>query len=109
MNLQWDLDPDDVLYFLVSSPLTTETSACNTSGPWTLFDVGITGTSPNFGSAFETVQIDLSTLTPGDGPILGSTRCFGLLLEDLDGDGSNDAVTGNHAGPMMDDFTVVKF
>jgi hypothetical protein len=109
MNLQWDLDPEDVLLFLVSSPLTTETSACNTSGPWTLFDVGITGTSPNFGSAFETVQIDLSTLTPGDGPILGSTRCFGLLLYDLDGDGSNDFLTGNHAGPMMDDFTVVKF
>jgi hypothetical protein len=109
MNMQWDLDPADVLYFLVSSPLATETSACNTSGPWTLFDVGFTATSPNFGAAFETAQIDLSTLTPGDGPIIGSTRCFGLLLYDLDGNGSIDSLSVNHAGPMMDDFTAVKF
>ncbi|MHA2621165.1 MAG: fibronectin type III domain-containing protein [bacterium JZ-2024 1] len=107
VNIQWDLDPADVLYLLVSSALATETSACNTSGLWTLYDVGFTGTSPNFGAEFQTATINLSTLPdPGDGPIIGSTRCFGLVIFDLDADGSQGH---SYEGVMADDFTIVKF
>ncbi len=102
-NSQWAFDNEDIGRLLISAPLASPTSACNTAATYYLLD-HITGTSPNFGTAFESISIDLSTITTPEGPVLGTTRCIGFITFDIDGDGDG----GIGFGWFIDDIRVTK-
>ncbi len=102
-NSQWVFDTQDIGRLLVSAPLANPTDPCNTASTYYIFD-HITGTSPNFGSAFESLTVDLGTISTPEGPVLGSTRCLGFITWDVDGDGDG----GEGFGWFIDDIRVIK-
>jgi hypothetical protein len=102
---QWDLDPEDFVRLAISTPLPNETANCFSAGVgYTLYNLR-SGTSTNFGTQFDTVTVDLTPLTPGGQPVIGTIRCIGLVTWDVDGDGGGGA-GAFYAGLMIDDYRV---
>ncbi|MHA2609775.1 MAG: Ig-like domain-containing protein [bacterium JZ-2024 1] len=102
-NSEWWFDPQDIGRLLISAPLATPTSACNTASTYYLMD-HLTGSSPHFGDAFDSVQVDLTNASTPEGNLRGSVRCIGFITWDIDGDGDG----GQGFGWFIDDVRITK-